>query len=86
MRIEQVQALRVGDMVKYHDNISNMETIEIVLSEWGKKKYKELHMPNVTLQTVAVINEGNDDEECRAKVGDEGWINEYNHECFEKIA
>ena len=88
MTIEQVQALKVGDMVRYHDSTSDMETLEVVLSEWGKQKYKEIHMPNVTLQTVAVMNEGNvgayrDD---RAQVGAEGWINEYNHDCFEKIA
>jgi hypothetical protein len=87
MTIEQVQALKVGDLVRYYDSLSEMETLEIVLSEWGKQKYKEIHMPNVTLQTVAVINEGDDDDgESGATIGDEGWINEYNHDCFEKIA
>ena len=83
MTLEQAQALRVGDMVRYHDGLSNMETLEVVISEWGRKK--NMYMPNVCLQTVAVMNEGDDDDD-KANIGDEGWINEYNLSCFEKIA
>ena len=85
MTLKQAQALRVGDMVRYHDSLSDMETIEIVISEWGKRRYSKLHLPSVTLKTVVVINDGDDDDE-KANIGDEGWINKHNHGNFEKIA
>ena len=88
MTLEEAKALKVGDMVRYHDSLSDMETIEIVIEEWGKDGAKgELIFPveSASLQTVAVMNEG-DDEDDRANIGDEGWINEYNHDCFERIA
>jgi hypothetical protein len=89
MTLNEAKALRVGDMIRYRDWENNWETIEIVIEKWHKKtKEGEMIFPleSASLQTVAVIKEGDDDEEYRAKVGDEGWVNEYNHDCFEKIA
>ena len=89
MTLNEAKALRVGDMIRYLDLENSMETIEIVIEEWGKDGAKdELVFPveSASLQTIAVINEGYDDEEYRAKVGDDGWINEYNFENFEKMA
>jgi hypothetical protein len=87
MTLNEVKALKVGDLIRYHDSLSNMETLEIVMSEWGQQGHNEMHTPNVTLQTVAVMNEGWRDEwDEPAKVGDEGWINEYNYGCFERLA
>ena len=89
MTLNEVKALRVGDMIRYHDSLSNMETLEIVIEEWGKYGAKDglvLPVARASLQTVAVISEGNDDEEYRAKVGDDGWINAFNCDNFERIA
>ena len=89
MTLEEAKALRVGDMIRYRCFENNMETIEIVIEKWGKNGAKdELVFPVVSasLQTIAVIKEGDDEWEYRAKVGDDGWINEYNFEDFERIA
>lgn len=88
MTLNEVKALKVGDMIRYHDSLSNMETLEIVIEEWGKYGAKDglvLPVVSASLQTVAVINEGDDDDD-KANIGDEGWINEYNYGCFERIA
>ena len=69
--------------------MGHMETIEIVIEEWGKDGAKdELVFPveSASVQTVAVIKEGDDEWEYRAKVGDDGWINACNCEDFERIA
>ena len=89
MTLEEAKALRVGDMIRYCDWENNMETIEIVIEKWHNvSKEDALVFPteSASLQTVAVISEGDDDEEYRAKVGDDGWINAFNCEDFEKIA
>lgn len=89
MTLDEAKALRVGDMIRYRCFENNMETIEIVIEEWGKDGAKdELVFPveSASVQTVAVIKEGDDEWEYRAKVGDDGWINACNCEDFERIA
>ena len=87
MKIEEVKALKVGDMVRYHDHLGGTETIEIVISEWRKQESQGRQGYNVTLQTVAIMSKGDADEWDESPyVGEEGWITEFNHGCFERIA
>ena len=77
MTLEQAQALRVGDMVKYRT--STTETLEIVTGRIGDERDTECV---VELRTIAVLL----DEENKFDIGDEGWINGHNVGSFEKIA
>ena len=89
MTLDEAKALRVGDMIRYRCFESNMETIEIVVEKWhNESKEGALVFPteSANLQTVAVIKEGEDEWEYRAKVGDDGWINAFNCEDFDRIA
>jgi hypothetical protein len=88
MTLEQAQALKVGDMVRWKDPNTREETLEVVIApaEWTKRQLRSNpRAVAVALQTIAVMNSG-DDPDDKANIGDEGWINEYNHGCFEKVA
>ena len=88
MRLEEAQALKVGDLVRYKEEDGEAETLEVVTAEWGTDRLNQVKTPRVIrLQTVAVITQSEDDDiggQCF--IGEEGWINEYNVACFEKIA
>lgn len=75
--MEEAQALKVGDMVKYRN--STTETLEVVTKEWA---YRGGSTCSIEVRTIVVLL----DEENRCDVGDEGWINGHNVECFEKVA
>jgi hypothetical protein len=90
MTIDEAKALKVGDMIRCRDLENNWDTIEIVIEKWHNISKEDIESifssEGASLQTVAVISEGDDDEEYRAKVGDEGWLNAFNCENFERIA
>lgn len=83
MTLDEAKALKVGDLIKYHDPLSLLETYEVVMEGWHRHDGR--CMDCVTLQTVAIVNQGDYGDD-PAYIGEEGWINEYNIEQFEKIA
>ena len=88
MTLEQVQVLKMGDLVRYKDEESKTESIEMVICEWGKDEIKSHGtVPRVVrLKTIAIVNQSEDDEDNEAYIGEEGWITEYNTARFERIA
>jgi len=85
MTLDEAKALKVGDLVRYHDPLSLLETYEVVMEGWHKHDGGSLSTDCVTLQTIAIVSQG-DYEDDPAYIGEAGWINEYNIEQFEKIA
>ena len=83
MTLDEAKALKVGDLIKYHDPLSLLETYEVVMEGWHRHDGRCMNC--VTLQTVAIVSQNNDGDD-PAYIGEEGWINEYNIEQFEKIA
>ena len=83
MTLDEAKALKVGDLIRYHDPLSLLETYEVVMEGWHK--HDSRCMDCVTLQTIAIVSQG-DYEDDPAYIGEMGWINEYNIEQFERIA
>jgi len=79
MTLEQAKTLKVGDVVRYKN--SHTETLEIVTASWHHPKSKH-DIISIRLSTLAVLL----DKRKEYDIGDEGWINIHNVDCFEKIA
>jgi len=83
MTLDEAKALRVGDLIRYHDPLSLLETYEVVMEGWHR--LDSTCMDCVTLQTVAIVNQGDCGDD-PAYIGETGWITVSNIEQFEKIA
>ena len=83
MTLDEAKALKVGDLIRYYDPLSLLETYEVVMEGWHSQD--DRCMDCVTLQTVGIVSQGDDGDD-PAYIGEEGWINEYNVGCFERMA
>ena len=77
MTKEEVRTLKVGDLLTWKNPETYVETIEVVIKNGCVSEH--IH---VQLRTVAVLYDPNDELD----VGDDGWINDHNCDCLERIA